>query len=87
MCVIGGTTVGDITKDVRTANAAALKPFGLDQSGTPGGDLDTFFHRVIVLEWLGNMRTAANAGQVDVLSAATKKLLPVRRRPPCRPRR
>ena len=76
---IGGTTVGDITKDVRTANAAALKPFGLDQSGTPSGDLDTFFHRVIVLEWLGNMRTAANAGQVDVLSAATRKLLPVLR--------
>src|SRR5262249_12388745 len=76
---LGATTLGEITTDVRTSNAAALKPFGLDQSGTPSGDLGTFFRRVIMLEWLGDMRTAANAAQVDPFIAATTKLLPVLR--------
>jgi hypothetical protein len=76
---IGAATVDEITADVRTANAAVLKPFGLDQSGSPTGSLTAFVRRVIMLEWLGTMRTTANAAQVDPLVSATQKLLPILR--------
>jgi hypothetical protein len=76
---LGATAVDEIVADVRTNNAAALRPFGLDQSGLPTGALEKFFRRVIMLEWLTMMRTKKNAAQVDLFIGATQKLLPLLR--------
>lgn len=58
-------SLAPILAAIRTANAAVLRPFGLDTSGVPSGALDQLFQRVIQLSALTGARTAANAARFD----------------------
>ena len=56
--------------EIRSTSPALLRPFGLETSGVPTGQLAEFFNRVLHLEALTSTKTAQNAAQFDPLISA-----------------
>jgi hypothetical protein len=59
-----------IMGEIRSVSPALLRPFGLEATGVPTGELDEYFRRVIQLVVLRQSRTAANGAQFDPMITA-----------------
>ena len=69
------TITAAILRHLRSNHPGMLKPFRLEERGTPTGTLATLVQRATELQMLSGARTRANARQADPIIAAVTTLL------------